>query len=163
LEPGQSQEFSFEVAPSGGGDISGRVILEGDEVIYDNSRYFVVRIPETHSVLLIDNQEQEGSGFVSYLQPALKASQLANAQVRVVEKKADQVNQSEWLSHDVIVLDGLREIPEYWFQDLQRYVQEGKGVLFFPSEQGNIRNYNKFLELFRAGSFNGVNGEYASF
>lgn len=163
LEPGQSQHFQFEIAPSGGGDIPGRVILEGDEVSYDNSRYFVVHIPETRSVLLVNDREQGGSEFISYLQPALQASELANAQMQVVEKQTDEVNQSEWEDHDVIVLDGLREIPEYWFQDLQRYVQEGKGVLFFPSEQGSIQNYNRFLELFNAGSFNGVSGEYASF
>lgn len=163
LEPGQSQEFSFEIISSGGGDISGRVVLEGDEITYDNSRYFVVRIPETYSVLLIGGRKQGGPEFVSYLQPALEASQLSNARLQVVEKQADRVNQSEWLNHDITVLDGLREVPEYWFRDLQQYVQEGKGLLFFPSEQGNIQNYNTFLELFNAGSFDGVNGEYASF
>ena len=163
LEPGQSQAFSYEVVPDGGGDVSGRVILEGDEVTYDNSRYFVVRIPETRSVLLVRGRERDASEFVSYLEPALRASQMANTQLKVEERSVVDTESSEWAKHDVIVLDGLRDVPEYWFQDFQRFVQNGKGILFFPSEQGDIRNYNRFLELFKAGSYRGINGEYASF
>jgi hypothetical protein len=35
--------------------------------------------------------------------------------------------------------------------------------LFFPSEQGEVENYNRFFSLFNARSFDNVIGEYGSF
>ena len=163
LEPGQSQEFVFEINPSSTGDIIGRAILEGDEIVYDNTRYFVIRIPESRSVLLLNQQEQSSSEFVSYLKPALDAARQTNTQITFDEQTVEEANQSNWSNYDVVIFDGIREIPEYWFADLQRYVQNGNGLMLFPSEQGNISNYNSFLNLFNAGSFTNVNGEYASF
>jgi hypothetical protein len=162
LDPGQSKEFLFQLVPETTGDVAGRIILEGDEVDYDNTRDFVVRIPETRSVLLVNNQQEESS-FTSYLSPALEAARQTNAQISFDEKQAAEVDQAQWVQYDAIVLDGLETIPEYWFQDLRRYVQNGGGVLFFPSEQGDIQNYNRFFSLFNAGSFDNVVGEYGSF
>lgn len=163
LEPGETKQLGFEIVPQKVGDISGKVVIEGDEVSYDNERYFVMNIPQTRSVLLINETEDDASEFVSYLQPALEAARRSNTQIEFTRKKPAEVDQSNWLQNDVIILDGLQEIPEYWSEDLQRYVQNGNGLLFFPSEQGNIENYNSFLGLFNAGRFTGIRGEYASF
>lgn len=163
LEPGASKQFLFEIAPQKAGDIAGKIVIEGDEVTFDNERYFVISIPQTRSVLLINEDEAEGSEFISYLEPALEAARLSNTQIEFNSRQPQAIDQSNWLQHDVIVLDGLEEIPEYWFSDLQRFVQEGHGLLFFPSEQASLENYNKFLGLFNAGQFTGIKGEYASF
>lgn len=162
LQPGETGEFSFQVVPEKTGDLTGRIIVEGDEVDYDNTRYFVIRIPETRSILLANNKNNRSS-FTSYLTPALEAARETNAQLSFDEKQTNEVDQVQWAQYDAVVLDGLDEIPEYWFQDLRRYVQNGGGLLFFPSEQGNIQNYNQFFSLFNAGRFNDVLGEYGSF
>lgn len=163
LEPGESGEFLFEIVAEEVGDIAAEVILDGDEVSYDNSRFFVLRIPQSRSVLLIGDEASGLADFRSYLKPALEAAKSTNTQIEFTEAQVEDLDQSEIFSHDVIVLDGLREIPEYWFDDLQRFVQDGKGVLFFPSEQGDVNNYNAFFRLFNAGSFQNIKGEYASF
>lgn len=163
LEPGASRQLLFEVVPEKVGDITGKVVIEGDEIAFDNERYFVISIPRMRSVLLVNEEKSDRSEFISYLQPALEAARRSNTQIEFERRQPGSVDQSSWLQHDVIILDGLREIPEYWFGDLQRYVQDGKGVLFFPSEQGDIRNYNKFLGLFNAGELTGIRGEYGSF
>jgi len=162
LQPGESKEFLFQVVPEKVGNVSGRIILEGDEINYDNRRYFVLHIPKTRSVLLVNNEEEE-SAFTSYLSPALEAARQTNAQLLFEERSVSEVEEASWSNYDAIVLDGLDEIPDYWQQDLQRYVQDGNGVLFFPSEQGEVRNYNQFLSLFNAGEFTNVVGEYGSF
>lgn len=163
LEPGETRELLFEIVPDRAGDISGKVVIEGDEIAFDNERYFVISIPRTRSVLLVNGEKSDGSEFISYLQPALEAARRSNTQIEFERQQPQSVDQSNWLQHDVIILDGLREVPEYWFDDLQRYVQNGKGVLFFPSEQGDIQNYNRFLGLFNAGELTGIRGEYGSF
>lgn len=162
LEPGEKKEFMFQVIPETAGDLPGRIVIEGDEVDYDNVRHFVIRIPETRSILLVNNQ-QEQSSFTSYLSPALEAARETNAQLSFEEKQVAEVDQAQWKQYDTVVLDGLEQVPEYWFQDLRRYVQDGGGILFFPSEQGDIENYNLFFSLFNAGSFDNVIGEYGSF
>lgn len=163
LEPGRSQEFLFEIVPDRVGDIPGEIILDGDEVTYDNSRYFVLRIPRSRSVLLLTEEETPGSDFQSYLKPALEAARQTNTQIVFEERSTENAEQSNLDTYDVVVLDGLDQIPEYWFEDLQRFVQNGKGILFFPSEQGDVNNYNAFFRLFNAGTFRNVTGEYASF
>ncbi|MDZ7690504.1 MAG: VWA domain-containing protein [Balneolaceae bacterium] len=163
LEPGAAKELSFEIVPQKTGDISGKVVIEGDEISFDNERYFVINIPQTRSVLLVNETEDDASEFVSYLQPALEAARRSNTQIEFTRIRPAEVDQSNWLQNDVIILDGLRQVPEYWYEDLQRYVQNGNGLLFFPSEQGNIQNYNSFLGLFNAGQFSDIRGEYASF
>lgn len=163
LGAGETRQLSFEVVPQTVGDIAGKVVIEGDEVDFDNAYHFVISIPETRSVLLVSEEKHGSSEFVSYLQPALEAARRSNTQITFNRRPPDEVDQSNWLQHDVIILDGLRQVPEYWFEDLQRYVQGGRGLLFFPSEQGDIRNYNSFMGLFNAGRFTGIQGEYASF
>lgn len=162
LEPGETKEFSFQVVPETTGDLAGRIIVEGDEVDFDNVRHFVIRIPATRSILLVNNQ-QEQSSFTSYLKPALEAALETNAQLSFEEKGSNEVNEAQWGQYDAVVLDGVKQIREYWFEDLRRYVQNGGGILFFPSEQGDIENYNRFFSLFNAGRFNNVIGEYGSF
>ena len=163
LDPGETLQLEFEVVPESVGDLAGKVVIEGDEINYDNQRFFVLSIPESRSVLLVNRTEDDASQFVSYLDPALEAARRSNTQIDFTRQRPEEVDQSNWLQNDVIILDGLREVPEYWFDDLQRYVQNGNGVLFFPSEQGDVENYNRFLALFNAGSFTGIRGEYASF
>jgi hypothetical protein len=162
LQPGESREFSFQIVPEKFGDLSGRIILEGDEVDYDNIRYFVIRVPQSRSILLVNNQNRQSS-FTSYLAPALEAARQTNAQISFDEKTIDRVDPADWDTYDCIVLDGLDQVPEYWFRDLQSYVQNGRGILFFPSEKGDIQNYNKFFALFNAGRFDNVVGDYGSF
>lgn len=162
LQPGDSKEYSFQIVPEKVGDITGRILIEGDEVTFDNIHYFVIRIPPKRSILLINNEKQNSS-FHSYLVPALKAVQQTNTRLEFVEKQVLEVDQSQWLNYDVIALDGLKQVPKYWFQDLQQYIQNGNGILFLPSEQGSIENYNNFFSLFNAGKFTNIVGEYASF
>lgn len=162
LQAGQSKNYSFQVTPGKAGAISGRIILEGDEVTYDNTRNFVVHIPPERSVLLI-RDENGDSPYHSYLTSALEAAQQTNAQIRFVEKTVSEVEHSQWMKYNVIALDGLKQVPAYWFQELQQYVQKGRGLLFLPSEQGHIQNYNTFFELFNAGRFTNVLGTFGSF
>lgn len=162
LQPGETEEFQFQVVPEKVGSLSGRIILDGDEVDYDNHRYFVVRIPQSRSILVVKDEEGQSS-FTSYLTPALEAATQTNAQLSFETQQPSEVNQSQWSNFDAIVLDGIDEIPDYWFQDLQRFVQDGNGVLFFPSEQGEIENYNSFFSLFNGGAFTNIIGEYGSF
>lgn len=161
LKPGETKEFHFEIIPGKTGDLTGKIVLEGDEVSYDNTRYFVIRIPESRSVLVVNGREK--TSFISYLIPALEAARQTNDRLSFDQKELNAISQDEWNQYDGIILNGLSEIPEYWQQSLRRYVQGGGGLLLIPSEKGDINSYNRFLSFFKAGQFDNVIGEYGSF
>jgi signal peptidase I len=144
------------------GYISGQIVLEGDEISYDNTRNFVIQIPQNRSILLVDGNT-ESSSLTSYIAPAVEAAQQTNARLVFDKQQPDNVRQGSWDEYDGIVFDGIKEIPQYWHQELRQYVQEGGGILFFPSEQGDIESYNQFFARFNAGRFDNVIGEYGSF
>lgn len=162
LEPGENKDFLFELVPEEVGDLSGQILLEGDEVDFDNMRHFVVRIPQERSILLVKNN-QKSSSFASYIAPALEAARQTNARILFEEKQVTDIKQGELTGYDGLILNGLTSIPAYWHQELRQYVQDGGGILFFPSEQGKIENYNQFFSLFNAGRVDNVVGEYGSF
>lgn len=163
LAPGETKQFLFEVVPGETGDLRGQVIIEGDDMTFDNHRYFVVEVPKSRSVLRISTVQRPGDEFASYLQPALEAARAANTQLDVRSTTLNRIAGTDWSQYDAVILDGLREVPEYLFPDLQRLVQQGGGLVFLPSEKGDIANYNHLLNLFDAGRFNGVRGSYGSF
>ncbi|PAU92981.1 hypothetical protein CK503_13725 [Aliifodinibius salipaludis] len=162
LEPGETKDFLFELVPEEVGYLSGQILLEGDEVGFDNTRHFVVHIPQQRSILLVNNS-QESSSFTSYIAPALEAARQTNARILFEEKQMNNIEQGEWSEYDGLILNGLTSIPSYWHRGLREYVQGGGGILFFPSEQGEIASYNQFFSLFNAGQFDNVIGEYGSF
>lgn len=162
LSVGEKQSVSFQLVPQKTGDITGRIVVEGDELIYDNEHFFVLNIPQKRSVLLLSNS-REASSFKSYLEPALDAASKTNSQFSIVHRTLNEVNNSDFGNYDAIIFDGMDEIPEYWQKGLQQYVQNGGGILFFPSETGDINNYNRFLSQFGAPEFSNVLGEYGSF
>ena len=164
LEPGQSKQYVFEVIPEKSGDIRGKFLLEGDDMPFDNTRYFVLHIPESREVLLVQPEdENEGGEFSSYLTTALNAARQTSAGINLTTTNPADMPLNQLGGFDAVIFDGVAEIPEYSHDELQNWIQNGHGMLFLPSEKGNIENYNRFLTLLNASQFSGVLGEYASF
>lgn len=162
LQPDESRTFSFTVTPNSSGSIKGRIIIEGDDFHADNIYYFSVQVPEKRSILWIE-ETSSSSEFISYTGAMLRAAGENDAQLNYDKITSTQADAAEFNHYDAIILDGLKNIPEFLFQGLMRYVQSGNGLVFFPSENGDINNYNQFLAQFNAGRFGGIQGNYASF
>ncbi len=162
LEAGSSKTFTFEAIPDKVGSSTGKVFIEGDEFTADNEFYFVIEVPETRRILWVKESTSTNS-LISYIGVMLEASGENDAQLIYEEADAEILGTSNISEYDAIILDGINEVPEFAFSNLLNFVQEGKGVIFFPSENGNIRNYNEFLRQYNVGSFEGIQGEYSSF
>jgi hypothetical protein len=161
LGPGQTHTYYFEAVPGKTGDVRGRALLDGDPVIFDNSRYFSVRIPEGRRVLLVAEQQVDGSS--SYVKPVLDAAEQTGGQLlttRVTPAAMAEVNFDEY---DAVILEGLVEIPDYLHGILQRYVQDGNGLIILPGERSSINSYNRFLSQLNAGRIAGMRGDYGTF
>ncbi len=163
LAPGETQSFSFALNPEKTGSMNGKLVLEGDEFTLDNEYFFTVEVPDQRRVLLVSQKGQRSDSEISYTQAILDAPDNSRAQLSYTSINHDELSNVQFLDYDAIILDGLRNIPEYTFKGLQNFVQSGKGLLVFPSQQTDIPNYNAFLGLFNAGKIVGVIGDYASF
>ncbi|MDZ7806375.1 MAG: BatA domain-containing protein [Gracilimonas sp.] len=162
LEPNERKTFTFEVNASQTGSANGRVFIEGDEFQADNNYYFTVQIPEQRSLLLIRNSDPRNNR-ISYTTTMLKAAGENDAQLSYNEIDLDELESENLSTYDAVILDGLNTIPEYSFEMLEAFVQNGGGLVFFPSENGDLVNYNSLFEGFNAGRFAGILGDYASF
>lgn len=161
LPAGGQEIYTFEVSPSKTGSSNGKVIVEGDEFTLDNETFFTIEVPESRNILWV--REEENSEFDSYAGVVLEASGSNDSQLSYTESGVEILGTSDLKNYDAIILDGLRTVPDFAFENLLDFVQSGKGVVFFPSETGDIRNYNSFLGQYNVGSFEGIQGEYASF
>ena len=162
LDAEASQTFTFEVVPSGVGSSNGKVIVEGDEFTADNEYFFTIEVPETRRVLWV-KEDSPQTEFISYTGVVLEASGDNDAQLSYEQVTPDEFSSIDLSGYDAVILDGLASVPEFAFNQLHEFVQSGRGIVFFPSETGDIRNYNSFFSQFNVGSFEGIQGEYASF
>lgn len=163
LEAGASAGFSFEIVPDEEDILTGSFLLEGDELTFDNRHYFSIRIPERRRILLVQDESASDATYSSYLSAVLEAALSANEFLDV-----ENVSWSSDLfagdAHpDAVILDGVDHIPEYVLEDLVQFTQNGGGILFLPSANGDIRSYNRFLERTNTGQFTNVTGNYGSF
>ena len=162
LEAGQEKELLFEVIPETPGDIRGKAILEGGTYTFDHTRYFSIDVPENRRVLLIGDEGDDRSGR-SYLKPVLEA--VSETGTRIESDFADvrTIREQDLENYDALILESLESIPDYLQAELAQFVQQGRGLMFVPSEKGNMEGYNRFLNQFNAGTFTGMRGTYGRF
>ncbi len=162
LDGGQERQLLFEIISESPGVIRGRAILEGGTHTFDHKRYFSIEVPESRRVLLVSDQGEDGTRR-SYLRPALIAASETGTRIHTSFTDVSTLREYDLDTFDAIILESLRRIPDYLQAELAQFVQQGRGILFLPSEQGSIENYNRFLRQFNAGSFTGMRGTYGRF
>ena len=162
LEPNEEKIFTFEITPSQTGSAKGKIELEGDEFQPDNEFYFTVQVPESRNILWINDGNQNPE-FISYTGTMLRVVGENDAQFSYRQATVDFLETGDLSEFNAVLIDGVDNVPEYSFNLLQDYVQNGGGVIFFPSEDGDLSNYNSLFSQFNAGRFGGIQGEYASF
>ncbi|MEP1151419.1 MAG: BatA and WFA domain-containing protein [Balneola sp.] len=162
VDPGEVQSFSFEINPDKSGPITGVARIEGDDFIFDNEYFFSIQIPAKRNILWV-NKKAENPAEVSYTSTILDAQGDENNQISYTSISPEELSNVDITNFDALILEQLDVIPEFMFPAIQEFVQNGKGVIFFPSETADIQNYNQFMNLFNAGNFVGMLGEYTSF
>ncbi len=162
LVAGREQELLFEVIPDTPGIMRGRALLEGGTHTFDHERYFSIEVPESRNVLLVTDRGEDGTRR-SYLRPALFAASETGTRINASHTDISTLREYDLDSFDAIILESPQRVPDYLQAELVQFVQQGRGMLFVPSEQGSMDNYNRFLARFNAGSFGGMRGTYGRF
>jgi hypothetical protein len=74
LEPAEIREYLFEIPSSESRSIPVELLLEGDELSFDNRYYAAVQLPETRNLLVL-SETISGRSFNSYLRPMLEIAE----------------------------------------------------------------------------------------
>lgn len=160
IEPSETASFYFEIIPDKQGDITGWVLLEGDVFPADNIHYFSISIPESRQILMISEDERTAS----YLSAVLTAAEQLQGQIRITEILVREYSEvSDLNAYNTVVLNGISRVPDDLQDQLVQFVQSGKGLVFYPSQTGDIPSYNRFLSRLNAGEITGLMGDYGSF
>lgn len=162
LDSGESRTYSFDLPETSESTIAAELLIEGDELSFDNRYYAAIQLPKTRSMLVLGDTGQNRD-FNSFLRPLLEIIDRENDRYDIRFSEPDEIQAREIFDYDAVILDGLRNIPDYLSQALTDHLQAGAGILLLPAADGSLNSYNRLLSFSNAGRYSNVQGSYGSF
>ncbi|MCC5942293.1 MAG: BatA and WFA domain-containing protein [Balneolaceae bacterium] len=162
IEQGATRDVVFDVPIGDSRNIAAELLIEGDELSFDNRYYAAIRLPETREILVL-NEPGASRSMQSYLTPLLEAAADESNRFEIRFETADAIQVSDIFQFDAVILDGIRNIPDFLSQSLLEHVQAGAGLLLLPAADGSVASYNRLLSFSGSGSYTNVTGSYGSF
>jgi hypothetical protein len=153
LENVKVNQNPFRVTLTENGFIEGEIQIESDALIEDNKRFFNFHVPEKIKILHFIPDIDFYSFFPLIIRPA--ESRGIFEYTKSVSIKWSDYNFRDF---DVILLEGIREIPTNLIQRLTNFGQQGGGVFVIPGNDIVIPQYNKMLLDMGIGSITELNG-----
>ncbi len=156
LPPGVPVRATFNITPQQRGWLKGSVRVEDDAFPEDNVRHFSLHVPDEHSVLIVRGPEMDAR----FVELALQAQE----RVTVATRTADEslLASTPLGAYDVVVLIGPRRMSEGEIASVARFVDNGGGLMIFPGEDIDLRDYNALLDALGGGHVIGFDGTAAS-
>ncbi len=139
----QSSVVEMNFTPSHSGFIRGTIELEEDEISIDNARYFSLFIPENITAVIISPDETHSR----YIKTGLSLFQQQNSFSLTAVTPA-QASNTIIENADVLILSGVKELPQTQQSYTARFLQRGGGILFFPNSDTAYASYNNILPQF---------------
>lgn len=131
-----SQKVQFNFNLSSGGSKKCKITFEDFPVTFDNEYYFVLNASPRIKVLHLYNQD---GAYVKQVYSNSNVFELHSSQVGDFDYSLISVA-------DLLVLDGLEEIPVSLAKALKGFIRKGGSLLLYPSGKANIVTYNSFLK-----------------
>jgi hypothetical protein len=141
LEPGVSREVEFSVVPKATGFLHGSVEMEGDDLDFDNRRFFAVYVPDRIRVLLCGF-----SNDLRYLRLALAArTDEGRSPLVLSECSPERLSHTLLASADIAVLANASAFGPAQTTALRDFVNAGGGLIVFPGMQLQPTQFNSTL------------------
>ncbi|MFQ5636989.1 MAG: BatA domain-containing protein [bacterium] len=141
LAPGAAQKIVFRMVPDRTGQQSGYVLLEDDDLLEDNRRFFTFTIPDQVSVLLVGNRRED----TALLTLALNPEQPEPGRVKYKQILSSGLNKTSLENYNVVALSNIAKFENVDALKIRRFVEAGGGLLVFLGADVDIRNYNQYL------------------
>ena len=154
MGPWQRGQVQLTFTPRERGWLRGRVVIEEDAFPADDTRYFVLHIPERRDVLLVEGQEP-----LSYLKAALSLRVHGAEEVFHLKTIDERSLADEPLTaYEAIVLAGVRDLSSGERARLRAYLDGGGGVILLPGARMTPQEYQKLFDTWQAGRVQGLVG-----
>lgn len=141
LEPQAAANVVFRFVPDQIGFQSGFVLLEDDDLIEDNRRYFTFNIPEEISVLLVGNRKVD----TRYLKLALRPQKEVTSYIKIKEILSGEFAEHSLDDYEVVITSNAAKFANAETFKLQKFVAQGGGLMIFLGADVDLRNYNDGL------------------
>lgn len=148
-------EVGFRLEIDGPGQHSGYVELADDDNLADNRCFFSVRIPQTTRVLLASDFPSERLFIRRALSPGGKG------RLTVTECDTRDLTRENLAEFDAIILVSARKPEPVLWENIDRYLRSGGGVLLVPGADIDTAVYNNSaLRRYFGSEFTAAPEEY---
>ena len=154
VESGKSLEINIESAIKNTGFVEVQARLEDDDINGDNIRYLNIYVPDKIPVIIF-SEEKSDAKFINL---ALNASNGGNLQVD--EASLNQIQSYDLKKYSSVILIGTP--VESSLQKLKQYVENGGGLLFFPSSKEDLNSFKNICSYFNLAKQVSVSGKINS-
>ncbi|TJY33949.1 BatA domain-containing protein [Pontimicrobium aquaticum] len=114
--------------------INGKVTIEDNGLLFDNTLYFNINEREKINVLTVNTSED------NYLKRIF-----TDTEFNYTEVKLDQLNYNEIDEQNLIVLNELDNIPVSLINSLNSFTNNGGNILIIPSNNITLNSYNQIF------------------
>ncbi len=132
IEPFSSAVHDFYVMPRQAGDNRIEVRLGADSLEGDNVRYLVLPVKEAVSVLIVDGDPLGNDA--QFLELALSPGGVTTG-IRCRRIYSEALSPDLLHEHDLVVLVNVGRLAPQLVDELERYVSQGGGLLYFVGER----------------------------
>lgn len=133
----QARSVEVPVVPQSPGFQVGRVAIEGDGMEGDNERFFCVAIPKECRVLIVHHIADD----LRFVRLALRVAALEDSSAIILSEVPESRFASVDLSNVQVVIASW--ISKGMLPSLKRFLEQGGGVVLFPSEGFDVQQFNE--------------------
>lgn len=154
LPGGEQKSLLFQTVLRLGGIVSGYVESEPDELLEDNRYFFNFFVPEKINILYLKPSPDFESFIPLILQPAVERG-VFQYQTRPLSAWPSL----NFLNYQVIILEGINQIPEGLNNRLLTFARDSKGIIMIPGTNLVPSSLNKFLSAVQLGTILSLEGK----
>ena len=157
---GSNKEFIFQAYPDKKGVLTGSIKLPNDDYLMDNIWYMSVPVLEKINCLMIGSSDEEIEMFKLIVDAIDPDKQLIDFD----SKKLPVVNRLFVDEIDILIIHNPEAFTESAFDELDIYLQEGGGLIWFSGGMELDPTYNKYFSNFNfPTAFNLIESESGLF
>ncbi|MCX7549745.1 vWA domain-containing protein [Xanthomarina sp. F2636L] len=114
--------------------IIGEIVIDDDNLNFDNTLYFNINKPNKTKVLVINENDDR---FLKRI--------FTEEEFFFTSEALSNLNYSDIENQNLIVLNELEDIPNSLSTALKAFSEKGGFIVIIPSVKSNLQNYNNFL------------------
>jgi len=126
--------------------IEGKLIINDNQVKFDNELYFNINSPEKINVLSINDDADD-----SFLRRVYTADEFNYSSY-----KLNLLNYSDLATQNVIILNELKSIPNSLITAINSFTNDGGNIIIIPSNNILLNTYNQLFTKYNLGQYNAL-------